>query len=146
MLPRPDQRLITSLFLGTALSIASVKIVAMVVRDMNFMRRNVGIALIFSVIIDDTICWILIAITFSLALHGRVDAIALAQSILGIGLFLAASLTLGRRLVFGIIRWTNDTFVSEVPVVTATLVMMTAMALTIGVHTVLGFCGRNSRW
>ena len=34
MLPKPDQRIITSLFLGTALSIASVKIMAMVVREM----------------------------------------------------------------------------------------------------------------
>src|SRR6516225_9494885 len=43
MLPEPNQRIITSLFLGAALSIASVKIVAMVVREMGFMRRNVGI-------------------------------------------------------------------------------------------------------
>ena len=40
MLPHPDQRMITSMFLGTALSVASVKIVAMVVREMNFMRRG----------------------------------------------------------------------------------------------------------
>ena len=40
MLPHPEQRLITSLFLGTALSISSVKIVAMVVREMDFMRRT----------------------------------------------------------------------------------------------------------
>src|SRR6185437_9422334 len=36
LLPDPSKRLITALFLGTALSIASVKIVAMVVREMNF--------------------------------------------------------------------------------------------------------------
>jgi Kef-type K+ transport system membrane component KefB len=42
VLPRPDQRLITSLFLGTALSVASVKIVATVVREMKFIRRKVG--------------------------------------------------------------------------------------------------------
>src|SRR6185437_6501969 len=35
-------RLVPSLFLGTALSISSIKIVAMVVREMNFMRRNLG--------------------------------------------------------------------------------------------------------
>ena len=40
LLPRPDARLVTALFLGTALSISSVKIVAMVVREMNFMRRD----------------------------------------------------------------------------------------------------------
>jgi Kef-type K+ transport system membrane component KefB len=34
--------LITTLFLGTALSISSVKIVAMVVRDVGFLRRTVG--------------------------------------------------------------------------------------------------------
>jgi Kef-type K+ transport system membrane component KefB len=46
MVPRPDQRLITSLFLGTALSVASVKSVAMVVREMKFMRRKVGMILV----------------------------------------------------------------------------------------------------
>ena len=141
MLPRPDQRIITSLFLGTALSIASVKIVAMVVREMGFMRRNVGMALIASAIIDDTAGWVIVAITSGLAVHGQVDALALGQSVLGTAIFLAASFTLGRRLVFSIIRWTNDNFVSEVPVVTAILVIMGTMALTthlIGVHTVLG--------
>jgi Kef-type K+ transport system membrane component KefB/nucleotide-binding universal stress UspA family protein len=141
MLPKPDQRMITSLFLGTALSIASVKIVAMVVREMGFMRRNVGLALIASAIIDDTIGWVIVAIISGLAVHGQVDALALGQSVLGTAIFLAASFTLGRRLVFSIIRWTNDSFVSEVPVVTAILVIMGMMALTthlIGLHTVLG--------
>jgi Kef-type K+ transport system membrane component KefB len=57
MLPRPDQRLITSMFLGTALSVASVKIVAMVVREMNFVRRKIGMTLVASAIIDDTVGW-----------------------------------------------------------------------------------------
>jgi Kef-type K+ transport system membrane component KefB len=54
MLPSPDQRLIASLFLGTALSISSLKIVAMVVREMNFSRRNVGQVILASAVIDDT--------------------------------------------------------------------------------------------
>jgi Kef-type K+ transport system membrane component KefB/nucleotide-binding universal stress UspA family protein len=141
MLQRTDQRLITSLFLGTALSIASVKIVAMVVREMNFMRRKIGMTLVASAIIDDTVGWTIIAITSGLALHGALNAASLAQSLLGTGLFLLASLTLGRRLVFALIRWTNDTFVSEVPVVTAILIVMGTMALithAIGIHPVLG--------
>jgi Kef-type K+ transport system membrane component KefB/nucleotide-binding universal stress UspA family protein len=140
MLPRPDQRLVTSLFLGTALSVASVKIVAMVVREMNFMRRDVGITLLASAIIDDTAGWIIIAVTSGLAMH-RLDALSIAQSVLGTGLFLLASFTLGRRAVFALIRWTNDFFVSEVPVVTAILIVMGIMALitnAIGISTVLG--------
>src|SRR5215213_8758179 len=141
MLPRPDLRLITSLFLGTALSISSVKIVAMVVREMNFMRRNVGQVIVASAIIDDTIGWVIIAITFSLALHGSLDLMSLGQSVIGTAIFLFVSFTIGRRLVFRLIRWTNDVFVSDAPVITMILIIMGVMALithSIGVHTVLG--------
>ncbi|MBV8131736.1 MAG: cation:proton antiporter [Alphaproteobacteria bacterium] len=141
MLPHPEQRLITSLFLGTALSISSVKIVAMVVREMNFMRRTVGQLIVTSAIIDDTTCWIIMAVTFGLALHGGIDLASLTQSIVGTALFLVASFTVGRRLVFFLIRWANDTLISEVPVITTILVVMGIMALitdAIGVHTVLG--------
>src|SRR3954466_3373755 len=141
MLPRPDLRLITSLFLGTALSISSVKIVAMGVREMNFMRRNVGQVIVASAIIDDTIGWIIIAITFSLALHGSVDPMSLGQGVIGTAVFLLVSFTIGRRLVFRLIRWTNDVFVSDAPVITMILIIMGVMALItqfIGVHTVLG--------
>ena len=141
MLPDPDKRLVTSLFLGTALSIASVKIVAMVVREMNFTRRVVGQVILASAIIDDSIGWIIVSIIFSLALHGSVDGWSLAQSVVGTVIFMAASLTAGRRVVFFIIRWVNDTFVSEFAVITAILVIMGGMSLItygIGVHTVLG--------
>lgn len=141
MLPRPDLRLITSLFLGTALSISSVKIVAMVVREMHFMRRNVGQVIVASAIIDDTIGWIIIAITFGIALHGGVEPMSLVTSIVGVALFLAFSFTLGRRIVFRLIRWSNDVFVSDAAVITTILVIMGVMALItdfIGVHTVLG--------
>jgi Kef-type K+ transport system membrane component KefB len=42
LLPRPDQRLLTSLFLGTAVSISSIKIVAAVVRE----RRSWSLAVL----------------------------------------------------------------------------------------------------
>src|SRR5215468_6796728 len=88
LLPDPGQRLITSLFLGTALSISSVKIVATVVREMGFIRRNVGQVILASAIVDDTIGWIIIAITLSLATHGSLDWFSIAQGVLGTVLFL----------------------------------------------------------
>jgi Kef-type K+ transport system membrane component KefB/nucleotide-binding universal stress UspA family protein len=141
LLPHPEARTVASLFLGTALSISSVKIVAMVVREMNFMRRNVGQVILASAVIDDTVGWIIIAITFSIAEHGTLDLPSLARSVIGTLLFVGASLTVGRRIVFWLIRWTNDSLVSEVPVISMILLIMGAMALItneIGVHTVLG--------
>ncbi|XAZ25993.1 cation:proton antiporter (plasmid) [Sinorhizobium sp. B11] len=141
LLPDPDARLVTSLFLGTALSISSVKIVATVVREMDFMRRNVGQLIVASAIIDDTIGWVIIAVTFSLAKEGAVDLATLAKGVIGTILFMAFSFTIGRRVVFEIIRWTNDRFKSDLPVLSAIIAIMGAMAIVtdaIGVHTVLG--------
>jgi K+:H+ antiporter len=141
LLPNPDKRLLTSLFLGTALAISSIKIVGVVVREMKFERRNLGQIIVASAILEDTIGLIIIALTFSLASAGHIDLVSVAWSLIGTALFLVASFTLGRRLVSFLIRWTNDNFESDFPVITTILVIMIAMALTthfIGVHTVLG--------
>jgi Kef-type K+ transport system membrane component KefB/nucleotide-binding universal stress UspA family protein len=141
LLPHPDQRFLTSLFLGTALSISSIKIVAAIVREMGFTRRNLGQIIVASAICEDSIGWIIIAITFSLAEAGSIDLMSVSRSVLGTAAFLIASFTIGRRLVFFLIRWANDNFESDFPVITTILVIMGTMALTthfIGVHTVLG--------
>jgi Kef-type K+ transport system membrane component KefB/nucleotide-binding universal stress UspA family protein len=132
---------VSSLFLGTALSISSVKIVAGVIREMNFMRRNLGQVIVASAIIEDSIGWVIIAITFGIAQTGGIEPWSLAKTIGGVALFLVASFTIGRYAVFRVIRWVNDTFRSEFAVVSAILVIMGAMALItygLGVQTVLG--------
>ncbi len=141
MLPHPDHRLITTLFLGIALAISSVKIAAVTIRDLNFLRRTLGQLIVTAAIIDDTIGWILLSIILGLGASGQIELSSVAQSVFGTLLFLVASFTLGRRLVARLIRWANDNLVSDVPVITAILVVMGVMALitdAIGVHTVLG--------
>ena len=73
MLPDPGQRLITTLFLGTALAISSVKIVAVTIRELDFMRRTLGQLIVAAAIIDDTIGWIIIPIIIGIAQHGGVE-------------------------------------------------------------------------
>ncbi len=140
-------KLATSLFLGTALSISSVKIVAMVVREMNFMRRNLGQIIVATAIMEDTVGWVIVAIIFGLtgATSGgaqqRFDLLHIATTVGGVMLFMAFSLTVGRRLVFTAIRWVNDNFRSDFPVITVILVIMCCfaeMTHLLGVRTVLG--------
>jgi Kef-type K+ transport system membrane component KefB/nucleotide-binding universal stress UspA family protein len=141
LLPNPTQRLVTALFLGTTLSISSVKIVAMVIREMDFTRRNIGQILLSAAILDDSIAWILLGIISSLAVSGVVDVESLLRSVFGTVAFLVLAFAVGRELVFRMIRFTNDTFVSEAAVVSTILALMGALALAtdaIGVHTVLG--------
>ncbi len=141
VLPKPDARLVTAIFLGTALSISSVKIVAMVVSEMNFMRRDLSQIIVASAILEDTIGWIIIAIAFGLASAGTIDIWTVGRAVIGTALFMLVSFTVGRLAVFGLIRWTNDNFESDFTVITVILLIMVAMALTtqlIGVNTVLG--------
>jgi Kef-type K+ transport system membrane component KefB/nucleotide-binding universal stress UspA family protein len=140
-------RLVPSLFLGTALSISSIKIVAMVVREMNFMRRDLGQVIVATAIMEDTCGWVIIAITFGIAgagsgggAHG-ISWLGLAETVGGVALFLLFCFTAGRWLVFSIIRWVNDNFRSDFPVITAILVIMGVFAgitQLLGVRTVLG--------
>ena len=116
-------------------------IVAAIVREMNFMRRKLGQVIVASAIAEDTIGWVIIAVTFSLAEAGAINLANVAKSVIGTAAFLVASLTVGRRIVFYCIRWANDNFGGEFPVITTILVIMGAMAMTthfIGVHSVLG--------
>ena len=141
LLASPDKRVITALFLGTALSISSIKIVAMVIDEMQFMRRNLGQIIVAAAVIDDTIGWILIAVTSGLARPEGLDVTHLLVSVGGTLAFLALSATLGRRLVAVLMRWANDHLMSDLAVVTMVLVIMGSFALithAIGVQTVLG--------
>src|SRR5947209_7590445 len=129
MLPDPAKRLATTLFLATALSISSVKIVAMVIMEVGFLRRNIGQIILASAILDDTIGWIIIAIIGGIAGQGTVNLSGVGLSALGTAAFLVFSFTLGRRGVAYIIRWTNDHLTIEFAVITAILVLMCAAAL-----------------
>ena len=141
LIPSSSLHLVTALFLGTALSISSVKIVAMVLMEVGAIRRDLGQLILATAILDDTVAWILIAIIAGIAAHGSISIVNIGGSLLGTALFLTVSLTIGRRLVMRLIRWTNDNMTIEVPVITAILLVMLVMALStelIGVHTALG--------
>ena len=141
LLPNPGARLLTSLFLGIALAISSVKIVATVIRQLNFTHRRVGQVLLASAVLDDTLGWLILAVVFGLARHGTVDFAVLWKTVLGAVGFMALSFTVGGRAVSFVIRWTNDHFQTELAVVTVILLILGLFALTtdgLGLHTALG--------
>jgi Kef-type K+ transport system membrane component KefB/nucleotide-binding universal stress UspA family protein len=141
LLPHPEARLVTALFLGTALSISSVKVVAMVIREVDYLRRNIGQIILAAAILDDTTGWIIIAAIAGLGASGSIDLGHLSFSLGGTLLFIVLCFTVGKRAVAVAIRWTNDRFTSEMPVLSAILVITFVLALAtdkLGVHTALG--------
>lgn len=76
-----------------------------------------------------------------MASRGSLDLGEIGLSVAAAAAFLAISLTLGRRLVVWLIRWSNDSLSIDFPVITAVLVVTFAMALLtdlIGVQSALG--------
>jgi K+:H+ antiporter len=113
LIPSPAARLVTALFLDTALSISSVKIVAMVLMEVGAIRRDLGQLILATAILDDTIAWIIIAVIAGIASHGTVSVANVGASVAGTAVFLALSLTVGRGLVARIIRWSNDNMINR---------------------------------
>lgn len=141
LIPSHTARLVTALFLGTALSISSVKIVAMVLLEVGAIRRDLGQLILATAILDDTLAWIIIAVISGIAAHNAIDLPHVGLSLGLTALFLTVSLTVGKRLVARIILWCNDNLTIEVPVISAILLITLSMALAtelIGVHTALG--------
>jgi Kef-type K+ transport system membrane component KefB/nucleotide-binding universal stress UspA family protein len=141
ILPDPNRRLFTALFLAVALSISSVKIVATVLREVDFLRRDLGQVILAAAISDDVIGWTLLALIGGLAAHGEIVVGPTLMAIGGTIAFLIACFTVGHRWTARTIRWVNDHFIIEMPVISLILVITLALALltdAIGVHTVLG--------
>src|SRR5216684_1408524 len=141
VIPAHENPLVTALFLGTAMSVSSVKILSMTLMEIGVIRRDIGQLILATAILDDTIAWIIIAVIAGIATKGTVDLPTVGASLALTALFMVFSLTIGRRLVAWLIVWVNDHMTIEVPVITAILVVMLGMALNtelIGVHTALG--------
>ncbi len=141
LLARPDQRLVFSLFVATALSISAIPVIAKVLMDMNLMRRDVGQTILAAGMSDDTSGWILLSIVASLASGAAITATTVGLAVLKVLFFLVLSFTLGRWLVRRSLEYVQDEFRSRYRLVTVVMVytfLFGAFSLSLGLEAVLG--------
>jgi Kef-type K+ transport system membrane component KefB/nucleotide-binding universal stress UspA family protein len=113
LLADPAQRLVFALFVGTAMAISAIPVIAKVMMDMNLMRRDIGQTILAAGMSDDTIGWILLSVVVGLATGTAVTVgnVAIAVgSVLG---FLVLSFTLGRWLVKQMLNYVQDHVISR---------------------------------
>src|SRR6202522_1382522 len=92
--------LIFALFVGTALAISALPVIAKILMDLNLLRTEVGTVIISSAMFDDLVGWILFSLVLGM-LHpppGGGVADAVKHTILLVLLFVGLTLTLGRWL------------------------------------------------
>ncbi|MBO3463427.1 cation:proton antiporter [Aetokthonos hydrillicola Thurmond2011] len=140
-LVNPDQRLIFSLFIATAMSISAVPVIAKVLMDLKLIRRDIGQVTLAAGMTDDTIGWILLSVVSGLASSGKFDFQTLFKSVGGAVLFLVFAFTIGRSLMATVLRWVDDYIGGATASLSAVLVLaLSAAAFThnLGIEAALG--------
>lgn len=113
LLADPDERLVFSLFVATAMAISAIPVIAKVLMDMNLMRRDIGQTILAAGICDDTIGWILLSVVAGLAAGEAVTTGTVLTTVGSVLAFLVLSFTLGQWLVRKLLTYVQDEVVSH---------------------------------
>ncbi len=93
--------LIFALFVGTALSISALPVIARILMDLNLLRTEMGTVIISSAMFDDLVGWILFSFVLGMIhpMAGQSVAAATKHTIILVLLFVGLMLTVGRWLI-----------------------------------------------
>jgi Kef-type K+ transport system membrane component KefB/mannitol/fructose-specific phosphotransferase system IIA component (Ntr-type) len=90
--------LVFALFLGTALSISALPVIAKILMDLNLLRTEMGTVIMSSAMFDDLVGWILFSLVLGMMNHTHSLA-AIKHTIVLVLLFAGLMLTAGRWLI-----------------------------------------------
>lgn len=135
-----DQGLTLAFFMGTALSISALPVIARILSDLGLLHQEAGAVVMAAATVSDIIGWALFAMILStLAQNGQQANLPV---ILGLVLaFSAVVLAAGHWLGSPLLRWARRTLnwpSSFIGVVTVMILFAASLAETIGFHAIFG--------
>ncbi|HUY29101.1 MAG TPA: cation:proton antiporter [Candidatus Binataceae bacterium] len=137
----PEQRIIFALFLGVAISISAVPVIAKILLDLGLMRRDLGMLILAAGVLDDSIGWLLLSIVAGLAERGVIDVMSVSRLLAETAAFLAFCYFVGTPLAGRFLRWVDDRTYVEHAKFSAMLAIALGCAVVaqaIGLHAVFG--------
>jgi Kef-type K+ transport system membrane component KefB/nucleotide-binding universal stress UspA family protein len=137
--PEAD-RLSFAAFIGVALSISALPVIAKILTDMGLMRRNVGQLTIAAGMINDLVGWMLLGVVVGLFAAGTLEVVGLLVTLASVVVFLALGVTVGQRIVDQILRRARSAggFASALTATIAVMLVLGAVTQAMGVEAVLG--------
>jgi len=94
---RPHHRGLFALFLGVALSISALPVIAKTLLDLGLFRTDIGLLVMTAATLNDVVGWIAFSVLATPMLGGVVNLTQVALTVGIAALFVGASLTFGRR-------------------------------------------------
>ena len=137
----PEGRVGFALFMGVALSISALPVVAKILADMNLMRRDFGQITIAAGMANDLVGWLMLGAMSGIVASGGFDLRSLLVTLAAVTVFLVASFTIGQRGADQLLRRARGSRDSFTGALTATLLValvLGAITHAIGVEAVLG--------
>lgn len=134
-------RTVFALFLAAALSISSLPVIAKILGDMGFMRRDFGQLTLAAGMANDVVGWIMLGIVAGLAAAGDIELGAVLTTIGGLAAFFAVAFTLGQMAFDGLmrrIRLGNPPAYAATAVIVAFALAFGSFTQWLGVEAVLG--------
>ena len=98
------QHLLFALFLGTAMAISALPVIARILLDLKLLKTEVGMVIIAAAIFNDVVGWIIFSFILSMVGSG-VGQITVGYSIAAIAAFAVVALTAGRYLINRSLPW-----------------------------------------
>ena len=99
------ERLLFSLFMGTAMSITALPVVVRILMDMNLFKTKMGMVIVASAMVNDIIGWLIFSVILSFM--GKSGSLSLFNTIGITLLFTVFMLTLGKGLINRVLPWVN---------------------------------------
>ena len=94
-----SSRLIFALFVGTALSISALPVIAKILMDLNLIRTEMGTVVMSSAMFDDLVGWILFSMILGMMNAGSHSLDGVKRTVLLVGAFTLLALTVVRWLI-----------------------------------------------
>ena len=139
-LAQPDQRVIFSGFLATAMAISAMPVIAKILMDLDLTRRDIGMVILSAGVIDDTVGWLVLSVIAGAASTGAVHLWGLGITLAGVAGFLLVTAFVAYPLLRLLVRAAARMRAPDADLVVVVVFAFVSAAATerIGVHAVFG--------
>ncbi|MCC7051579.1 MAG: cation:proton antiporter [Bacteroidia bacterium] len=135
-----EHKILFSSFMGTAMSITALPVIARILMDMNLFKTKLGMIIIASAMFNDLVGWLIFSVILAMmtAQGATVGVLATVGYIVLFGLFM---LTVGKKLIDKALPWVQNKLAWPGGVLSISLglcFLAAAFTENIGIHAILG--------
>jgi Kef-type K+ transport system membrane component KefB len=133
------ERLLFSLFMGTAMAITALPVVVRILMDMNMFKTKMGMVIVASAMVNDIIGWLIFSVILSFM--GKSGSLSLMSTVGITLLFTIFMLTIGKGLINKVLPWINKKLAWPGGLLSLSMAMCflsAAFTEWLGIHAIFG--------